>query len=380
MQWGKKTAQASDFLYKRPIIKIGSALLTANGKGLHHKRLKNWARQIATLVKAGIYPAIVTSGAVAEGMVRLGWKNRPNTVDRLQLAAAVGQIGLASAWKQVLETQGVHCGQVLLSRADMESRSRYLDTRDGLMCMFRHGVVPIINENDAVVTEELKMGDNDMLAGRIVNLVDGDFLLLLTDQEGIYERDPRQYPDSKMINKINSNDERLLQAAAVSTNHQGRGGARTKIAAAQLASHVGINTVVTHGLHPNVILKILSGENKGTFIQAHKDKIVKNARHRWLASLEISGTLVLDSGAVKAVRKQGSSVLVAGVSAIKGNFARGSAICCEDDAGVVICRGLSNYDSKDLQRLLGKNSNEIIDILGYSHGATIMHRNNLLVA
>jgi glutamate 5-kinase len=362
---------------RRVVIKIGSALLTAAGGGLHRERIRDWSQQIASLKGQGLERVVVSSGAIAEGMTRLGWSQRPGRMDALQMAAAVGQIGLLACWEQHLSASGIYCGQVLLSREDMTSRDRYLNAHAVLARMLHEQVVPVINENDAVAIDEIRMGDNDTLAARVVNLLGADLLLILTDQQGIYERDPRSDPKAVLIERARIDDPRLDLAASAKSGAMGRGGARTKIAAAKLAARSASSTVIAHGLSPGIIERVIAGEAVGTLIEATQD-IPDSARKRWLVGLERHDSLVLDEGAVAALGKRGNSLLAVGVRAAQGQFKRGDPVSCIDTAGREIACGLSNYSHIEMARIAGKGSDSISKMLGYTHGDEVIHRDNLI--
>ena len=364
---------------RRVVVKIGSSLLTVNGRGLYRERIEEWSRQIASVSARGVQLGVVSSGAIAEGMVRLGLTERPEKMDALQMAAAVGQIGLLACWEQSLSKHDISCGQVLLSREDLTQRHRYLNVHAVLTRMFDKAVVPVMNENDAVAIDEIRMGDNDTLAARVVNPLGADLLLILTDQKGIYERNPHVDPNAALIARAKADDPRLHIAASDQSGVMGRGGARTKIAAAKLAARSAASTVIVNGLEEGVIERVVAGEALGTLIEATQGT-PDSARKRWLIGLERCGAVVLDDGAVAALAKQGNSLLAVGVHEVRGTFQRGDLVACLDQAGNEIACGLSNYSSAEISRIKGRGSIDISDILGYSHGTEVIHRNNLVVS
>lgn len=363
---------------RRVVIKIGSALMTVDGRGLYRERIQDWSEQIVSLKKQGVQIAVVSSGAIAEGMVRCRWRERPTRMDLLQMAASVGQIGLLACWESCFSKCDTICGQILLSREDMAQRDRYLNAHGVMTRMLEEQVVPVINENDAVAIDEIRMGDNDTLAARVVNLLNADMLLILTDQRGICESDPRVDANAPLIERTHLDDPRLHKAAGEQSGALGRGGARTKITAAQLASRSGAFTVIAHGLEERVIERVVLGESVGTLIEVANGTPDK-ARKRWLAGLERCGHVVLDQGAVKALGKHGNSLLAVGVLAVFGQFSRGDALSCLDTKCDEVACGLSNYSREELVRISGQESANITKILGYTHGTEIIHRDNLVL-
>lgn len=369
----------SDFAQaKRIIIKIGSALLTDGGKGLDQAAIAVWVAQIAKLRQQGIEVILVSSGSVAEGMVRLGLKKRPKALHELQAAASVGQMGLVQNFENNFKMHGLHAAQVLLTHDDLSDRKRYLNARSTLISLLDYKVVPIINENDAVATEEIRFGDNDTLGALVANLVEADLLIILTDQLGLFDSDPSVNADAVLINQISSDDVRLESMAGGSRSGLGRGGMATKVSAARLASRSGASTVIVSGAIENVLTKVIAGEQIGTYLFANIAPIV--ARKQWLAGqLQAKGRLVLDTGAVHVLKKSGKSLLAVGIKAVKGNFSRGELVICLDSEGIEIARGLVNYKSEEIALIKGKASSQFESILGYSDDEEVIHRDNLVL-
>ncbi len=358
-------------------MKIGSALLTGNGSSLHQQAMAGWARQVAQLATEERSITLVSSGAVAEGLVRLNWSSRPREIARLQAAAAVGQSGLIRCWEEAFSKAGRLAAQVLLSRDDIQSRERYLNARAALHALLSLGVIPIINENDTVATEEIRLGDNDTLAGQVVNLLDADLLVILTDQIGLCEEDPRRNPEAKLIQEADVRDPRLRQVAAGSAGELGRGGMITKLQAAEQASRSGADTIIVDGGMPEVLHHIASGEAVGTLLK--NEYPVRAARKNWLIGLQPGGVLVLDDGAVTALCERGRSLLPVGVTEVRGEFERGDTVSCLNAAGTEVARGLANYGSAATRRILGCTSGEIEQRLGYRDEEELIHRNNLVL-
>ncbi|KOR31007.1 gamma-glutamyl kinase [Achromatium sp. WMS2] len=364
---------------KRWVIKIGSALLTEDGNGLKQDTLAIWVAQMADLIKAGIELVIVSSGAVAEGMSRMGWRTRPDTLHQLQAAAAIGQMGLIRAYEVCFQVHGRHTAQILLTRDDLTNRIRYLNARSTLKTLIDLGVVPIVNENDTVATDELRFGDNDTLGALIANLIEADVLVLLTDQDGLFEQDPRINPDSCIISSTRVDDLKLDACAGGSVTGLGRGGMITKIRAARLAARSGTATVIAPGRGQDVLRRIQRGEPVGTLITAIQGP--QAARKRWLAGhLQPHGQIVIDAGAVKRLRETGSSLLAVGVKEVKGNFQRGEVVICLDEQGKEVARGLINYNSQETMLIMGQNTVKIRAILGYLDQEELIHRDNLVLA
>ncbi len=362
---------------KRWVIKIGSALLTNDGCGLRADSLDVWIKQIMALKHNGIDVVLVSSGAVAEGISRLGWKHQPRALHELQAAAAVGQMGMIQAYEQCFQQYGVRTAQILLTNEDVSDRRRYLNARSTLRTLVRLGIVPIVNENDTVATDEIQFGDNDTLAGLVANLIEADLLVILTDQAGLYDSDPRGNPAAKLIEKARSGD-RVLEQYAGKGGKLGRGGMLTKLRAARTAAKSGAGTVIASGMEDQVLTKIAAGENLGTFLVAGQEPIA--ARKQWLASQTlIRGRLILDAGAVKVLSEQGKSLLAVGVTSVEGQFKRGEIVACVDTAGVEIARGLVNYNREESARIAGHASHNIETLLGYVGEPELIHRDNLIL-
>jgi len=362
---------------RRWVVKIGSALLTNNGCGLKHDLLDNWVRQIAELNKRGIEIVIVSSGAVAEGVSRLGWKKRPNVIHELQAAAAVGQMGLIQAYEVCFQKYGKHTAQILLTHDDVANRARYLNARTSLKTLLKLGVVPVVNENDTVATDEIRFGDNDTLAGLVANLIDAELLVLLTDQKGLYTADPRTDDSAKLIEQAEACD-KSLESYAGEGGSLGRGGMRTKLKAAVVAVKSGTQTVIASGSVESVLLKIANGESVGTLLTTRQETV--KARKQWLANqAHLQGTVTLDDGAVNALTKNGKSLLPVGIKSVVGEFKRGEIISCVDQSGKEIARGLTNYDSVQTKLIIGKSSTEIQDILEQVDEKELIHRDNLIL-
>jgi len=356
------------------VVKVGSSLVTQDGRGLNSEQIGAWVSDIVELIGQGIRVILVSSGAVAEGMARLGLEHRPKSIAQLQAAAAIGQMGLIQHYQTSFDQHGVKTAQVLLTHADLRARDRYLNARNTLTNLLALGVVPIVNENDTVVTDEIRFGDNDTLAALVANLIDAKKLVLLTDQIGLFERDPRVDPKANMITSIAASDASLDNVAGVG-GKWGRGGMISKVKAARIAARSGCQTSICSGSEPHILRSILSGASPGTVI--HADKPVLGARKQWLASLPISGTLTIDAGAVRALIDDGKSLLAVGITEVQGAFAQGELVLCLDDRGVEICRGLTNYTSAELMRVKGKNSNAIETELGYLVDEEVIHRDDL---
>ena len=365
------------------VIKVGSSLVTNNGEGLDQAAIAAWAGQIARLVRpVGGMEArqvvLVSSGAVAEGMQRLGWKKRPTAVNELQAAAAVGQMGLVQMYESCFSQHGLHTAQVLLTHDDLADRKRYLNARSTLRTLLAMGVIPIINENDTVVTDEIRFGDNDTLASLVANLIEADALVILTDQSGLYSADPRKNPDAKFIQHAIAGDEALEQMAGGAGSNVGTGGMLTKILAAKRAARSGAHTVIASGREANVLVRLASGEAVGTHLRTEQAKML--AKKQWMADhLRVSGELHLDAGAVKVLRTDGKSLLPVGVIGVEGSFERGDVVACLDPQGQTIARGLVNYSSAETARILRQPSSEIASILGYVDEAELIHRDNLIL-
>ena len=362
---------------RRWVVKIGSALLTNEGRGLHVEAIGQWVRQIVELRQRGIEVVLVSSGAVAEGMVRLGWKTRPHALHELQAAAAVGQMGLVQAYESQFQRYGLHTAQILLGHDDISARDRYLNARGTLQTLVQFGVVPVINENDTVVTEEIRFGDNDTLGALVANLIDADLLVILTDQEGLFDADPRQSPAATLIAQGRAGDPKY-ELMAGGGGVLGRGGMVTKIRAAKLAARSGADTVIASGRQDNVLVRLAGGDVLGTLLVADQQPIA--ARKQWLAGLmQVCGQLTLDDGAVRVLRESGRSLLPVGVTSIGGKFRRGDLVSCVDLRGVEIARGLTNYAAEDARKIIGVSSDRIEALLGYQGEKELVHRDNLVL-
>ncbi len=365
------------------VIKVGSSLVTNNGEGLDQAAIAAWAGQIAQLVRpvGDLEPrqvVLVSSGAVAEGMQRLGWKKRPTAVNELQAAAAVGQMGLVQMYESCFSQHGLHTAQVLLTHDDLADRKRYLNARSTLRTLLAMGVIPIINENDTVVTDEIRFGDNDTLASLVANLIEADALVILTDQSGLYSADPRKNPDAQFIQHAIAGDEALEKMAGGAGSTVGTGGMLTKILAAKRAARSGAHTVIASGREANVLVRLASGEAVGTHLRTEQAKML--AKKQWMADhLRVSGELHLDAGAVKVLRTDGKSLLPVGVIGVEGSFERGDVVACLDPQGQTVARGLVNYSSAETARILRQPSSEIASILGYVDEAELIHRDNLIL-
>lgn len=363
---------------RRWVVKVGSALLTNDGRGLDETVIAGLVSQLVALRERGCEVVLVSSGAVAAGIVRLGWPRRPHRLHELQAAAAVGQSILVRAYENACDCHGLATAQILLGHDDITARDRYLNARGTLTTLLRLGVLPVVNENDTVVTDEIRFGDNDTLAALVANLVVADRLIILTDQNGLYETDPRKDPDAQMIKEAQANDPRLYEVAGDSGSGLGRGGMVTKVRAAELAARSGARTNICSGRSPEVLAQIASGENPGTLLLPATSLF--NARKQWLAGhLQMRGTLVLDEGAAKRVRETGASLLPVGVVAVRGDFSRGEMVSCEDENGRRIACGLVNYGAADAAKILRKKSAEIHDVLGYMNEEELIHRDNMVV-
>jgi len=362
---------------KRLIVKVGSALVTDNGTGLSDAFIAECARQIAFLQKTGRQVVLVSSGAIAAGMQRLGWKKRPHAMHALQAAAAVGQMGLTQAYETVFAQHHLVCAQVLLTHEDMTSRSRYLNARSTLNTLLELGVVPIINENDTVVTDEIRFGDNDTLGALVANLVEADVLIIMTDQRGLYTADPRANSDAELISEGDAENRHFETIAGGVGSGISRGGMITKIRAAQRAARSGAHTLIVGGREPGALIRAANGDGIGTFLKANTTPLA--ARKQWLADhLRLAGSLVIDAGAATALRN-GKSLLPIGVRHVEGTFERGAAVACKDAAGIEIARGLINYSSTEASRIAGHPSQEIESLLGYLDESELIHRDNLVL-
>jgi len=360
------------------VVKVGSSLVTSEGRGLDAAAIARLAAQVAELGKMGKQTIIVSSGAIAEGMQRLGWSKRPHAMHELQAAAAVGQMGLAQCYESCFRSHGLRSAQVLLTHADMADRQRYLNARSTLRTLLALGVVPVINENDTVVTDEIKLGDNDTLGAMVTNLVEADALIILTDQAGLFDSDPRKDKNAKLVQSADALDPRLEALAGGAGSALAKGGMLTKVQAAKRAARSGAHTVIASGAEPDVLLRLARGERIGTLLTAQTVPLA--ARKQWLADhLTVTGQVQLDAGAVRALVRDGKSLLPIGVSAVTGDFQRGEVVACVDPSGREIARGLANYSAEEARRIIRRPSGEIEAILGYVDEPELIHRDNLVL-
>ncbi len=373
---------------RRIVVKVGSTLVTNDGQGLDEHAIGEWCRQLAELVKGDKNTRsadkktreiiMVSSGAIAEGMKRLGWAKRPNAINELQAAAAVGQMGLAHMYETKLRENGLPSAQVLLTHADLADRERYLNARSTLLTLLKLGVVPVINENDTVVNDEIKFGDNDTLGALVANLVDADALVILTDQKGLFSADPRKDPNAQFIHEGQAGDPALEAMAGGSGSAIGRGGMLTKILAAKRAAGSGASTVIAWGREPNALVRLASGESFGTLLVAQTQK--NQARKRWMADhLQLRGSVTVDAGAAAKVKDEGKSLLPIGMTGVDGEFSRGDVIAVRNAAGDEFARGLANYSSTEARLICRKPSNDIETLLGYMAEVEMLHRDNLVL-
>ena len=363
---------------RRIVVKVGSSLVTNEGRGLDEQAIGEWCRQIAHLVRDGREVIMVSSGAIAEGMKRLGWTTRPHEVHELQAAAAVGQMGLAQIYETKLRENGLGSAQVLLTHADLADRERYLNARSTLMTLLQHKVLPVINENDTVVTDEIKFGDNDTLGALVANLVEADALVILTDQKGLYTADPRKDPAATFVHEARAGDPALEAMAGGAGSSLGRGGMITKILAAKRAAGSGASTVIAWGREPDALLRLARGEAIGTLLVAQTAK--QQARKQWMADhLQLRGAVVVDAGAALKLQAEGKSLLAIGMTAVDGDFSRGDVVAIRSEAGTEIARGLANYASAEARLLCRKASSEFEALLGYTAEPEMIHRDNLIL-
>lgn len=363
---------------RRWVVKIGSALLTNDGQGLDQLAIAGWVQQIVQLRQRGIEVVLVSSGSVAEGMARLGWKQRPKAIHDLQAAAAVGQMGLVQTWEQSFKAHDVHSAQVLVTHDDLSDRKRYLNARSTLLALISHRVVPVVNENDTVVTDEIRFGDNDTLGALVTNLVEADLLVILTDQDGMFDADPRTNPSARLISHARASDPALVGVAGGSAGSLGRGGMATKLRAAQLAARSGAASIIVGGRLPAVLSRIQQAEAVGTLLTADESPMA--ARKQWLAGhLQMRGVLALDAGAAKVLREKGVSLLPVGVRDVTGNFSRGEMVSCVGPDNQRVACGLVNYSAEEARRIMGKSSDAIASILGYVDEKELIHRDNMVV-
>ena len=363
---------------KRVVVKVGSSLVTNEGRGLDEAAIGEWCRQMALLVRGGVEIIMVSSGAIAEGMKRLGWATRPHAIHELQAAAAVGQMGLAQMYETKLRESGLGSAQVLLTHADLADRERYLNARSTLLTLLKLGVVPVINENDTVVNDEIKFGDNDTLGALVANLVEADALVILTDQQGLFTADPRKDANARFVDQAQAGDPALEVMAGGAGSSLGRGGMITKILAAKRAAGSGASTVIAWGREPNALIRLSQGEAIGTLLVAPTQKT--QARKQWMADhLQMRGAVVVDAGAAAKVRDGGKSLLPIGMVQVEGEFSRGDVIGVRDPSGLEIARGLANYSSAEARLLCRKPSSEFEALLGYAAEPEMLHRDNLVL-
>lgn len=361
------------------VVKVGSSLVTNEGRGLDEQAIGNWARQLAALRASGREVVMVSSGAVAEGMKRLGWARRPHELHELQAAAAVGQMGLVHMYETQLRAQGLQSAQVLLTHADLADRERYLNARSTLQTLLDLGVVPVVNENDTVVNDEIKVGDNDTLGALVANLIEADALVILTDQTGLYTADPRKDPTAQFVHEARAGDPELERMAGGAGSALGKGGMLTKVLAARRAASRGASTVIAWGREPDVLIRLTQGESIGTLLVAQSPKLA--ARKQWMANqLQLRGAVVIDDGAVTKVRDERKSLLPIGVVRVEGQFSRGDVIAIRDQQGREIARGLSNYASGEARLIARRPSREFEQLLGYVSEHELIHRDNLVLA
>ncbi len=363
---------------KRIVVKVGSSLVTNDGRGLDEQAIGEWCRQLAYLIRDGREVIMVSSGAIAEGMKRLGWTTRPTAIQELQAAAAVGQMGLAQMYETKLRANDLGSAQVLLTHADLADRERYLNARSTLLTLLKLGVVPVINENDTVVNDEIKFGDNDTLGALVANLVEADALVILTDQKGLFTADPRKDPAAEFVHEAKAGDPALELMAGGAGSSIGRGGMITKILAAKRAAGSGASTVIAWGREPDALIRLSKGDAIGTLLVAQTQK--QQARKQWMADhLQMRGTVVVDAGAAAKVRDEGKSLLPIGMVLVEGDFSRGDVIAVRDGAGLEIARGLANYSSSEARLLCRKPSSEFEKLLGYAAEPEMLHRDNLVL-
>lgn len=364
---------------RRWVVKIGSALLTNDGTGLDREAIAGWVAQMNALREQGCELVLVSSGAVAEGMSRLGWSQRPHELVAQQAAAAVGQMGLVQAWESCFQTHGLHTAQVLLTHDDLVNRTRYLNARSTLRKLLELGTVPVVNENDTVACEELRFGDNDTLAALVANLVEADVLVILTDKTGVYDSDPAENPDAQLIHEAEAGNATLKAAAgSTSSSGLGSGGMATKVMAAELAARSGAATWIASGREERVLQQMAAGGELGTLVYPVSGRLA--SRKQWLAGqLQPKGALTLDAGAVRVLKESGSSLLAVGVSAVEGDFQRGEVVSCVAPDGQPVARGLVNYTADEARRIMGRSTEQIEQLLGYVDEPELIHRDNLVL-
>jgi glutamate 5-kinase len=363
---------------KRIVVKVGSSLVTNEGRGLDAVAIGQWCEQLAALVKDGREVIMVSSGAIAEGMKRLGWTTRPKAIHELQAAAAVGQMGLVQVYETKLRENGIGSAQVLLTHADLADRERYLNARSTLLTLLQLGVVPVINENDTVVNDEIKFGDNDTLGALVANLVEADALVILTDQKGLYTADPRKDPSAQFVREAVAGDAALEAMAGGAGSSIGSGGMITKILAAKRAAGSGASTVIAWGREPQALIRLTQGEAIGTLLVAQTQKM--QARKQWIADhLQLRGSVTVDAGAARKVCDEGKSLLPIGMTTVQGDFSRGDVIAVRNTEGAEIARGLANYSSAEARLICRKASSEFEKLLGYTGEPEMVHRTNLIL-
>ena len=364
---------------RRIVVKVGSSLVTNEGRGVDADAVGHWCRQMAALAGEGRELVMVSSGAIAEGMKRLGWSVRPKEIHELQAAAAVGQMGLAQIYESKLREHGMGSAQVLLTHADLADRERYLNARSTLLTLLSHRVIPIINKNDTIINNEIKFSDKNTLGTLVANLVDADALVILTDQRGLYSADPRKDPSARLIDEVRAGDPELERMAGGAGSSIGRGGMITKVLAAKRAASSGASTVIAYGREPDVLLRLAAGDAIGTTFVAATPKLA--ARKQWMADhLQLRGAVVVDDGAARKVRDEGKSLLPIGVTEVQGEFQRGDVIAVRTLAGAELARGLANYDSSQARLIARKPSSEFEKLIGYTGEPEMIHRDNLVLA
>ena len=363
---------------RRIVVKVGSSLVTNEGRGLDEQAIGEWCRQLSALVRDGREVIMVSSGAIAEGMKRLGWTTRPQALNELQAAAAVGQMGLAQMYETKLRENGLGSAQVLLTHADLADRERYLNARSTLLTLLTHGVLPVINENDTVVNDEIKFGDNDTLGALVANLVEADALIILTDQKGLYTADPRRDPSATFVHEARAGDAKLEEMAGGAGSSLGKGGMITKILAAKRAAGSGASTVIAWGREPDALVRLSQGEAIGTLLVAQTQK--QQARKQWMADqLQLRGSVTIDEGAVNKLKTDGSSLLPIGMTGVEGDFSRGEVIAITDKNGQEVARGLANYAAAEARLLCRKPSSQMPELLGYAAEPEMVHRDNMVL-
>ncbi len=363
---------------RRWVVKIGSSLVTDDGRGLDTQAITRWGKQLAAMKYQGCEIVLVSSGSIAEGMCRLGWQQRPHSLHELQAAAAIGQMGLVQAYESAFKSHGIGTAQVLLTHDDLANRRRYLNARSTLNTLLNLGVIPVINENDTVTTDEIKFGDNDTLAALVANLIGADVLVILTDQQGLFDKDPRNHPGARLIPLGDAEDTALLMLATDKGGRLGSGGMRSKIQAAQRAARSGTATLIAAGQQQDVLLRVRAGEPIGTLLEARSEPLL--ARKQWLANqLKVRGQLTIDAGARRVLLENNASLLAVGITAVSGDFKRGELVACVDEQQSEIARGLVNYSADEIDKLKQQPSNKIQAILGYSGEPELIDRDNMVV-